>query len=169
MAYLVSFSQIFCNIEQTSSLYNLLKSEFDKLKLGTLSLPIHFPGTNYYKGLKVNIVHYFDIVVLSVVKKMSSDLQVMFVFFQSSKNILKIVSKIIEERRVSSAPPHKDQLNELLGIIDSKYQLSDEDVINQIITLLYSGYETVSTTTMMVLKYMHDHPKALQQLRVSDN
>ncbi|KAL8120978.1 cytochrome P450 85A-like [Apium graveolens] len=135
MAYLVSFSQIFSNIEPSSSLYNVLKSEFDKLTLGTLSLPIHFPGTNYYKGLK------------------------------SSKNILRIVSKIIEERRVASAPPLKDQLNELLGIIDSKYELSDEDVINQIITLLYSGYETVSTTTMMVLKYLHDHPKALQELR----
>lgn len=79
---------------------------------------------------------------------------------------MKYVSKIIEGRRVASVPPHKDQLNELLGIIDSKYQLSDEDVINQIFTLLYSGYETVSTTTMMVLKYLHDHPKALQELRV---
>lgn len=76
------------------------------------------------------------------------------------------MSKIIEERRVASVLPHQDQLNKLLGIIDSKYQLSDEDVINQIITLLYSGYETVSTTTMMVLKYLHDHPKALEELRV---
>ncbi|KAL1808354.1 hypothetical protein ACET3Z_025344 [Daucus carota] len=135
MAYLVSFSQIFCNIEPGTSLYNVLKSEFDKLTLGTLSLPINLPGTNYYKGL------------------------------MSSKNIMKYVSKIIEGRRVASVPPHKDQLNELLGIIDSKYQLSDEDVINQIFTLLYSGYETVSTTTMMVLKYLHDHPKALQELR----
>ena len=47
---------------------------------------------------------------------------------------MKYVSKIIEGRRVASVPPHKDQLNELLGIIDSKYQLSDEDVINQIFT-----------------------------------
>ena len=68
MAYLVSFSQIFCNIEPGTSLYNVLKSEFDKLTLGTLSLPINLPGTNYYKGLMVNI-YDLDIVVMSVVKK----------------------------------------------------------------------------------------------------
>jgi cytochrome P450 len=37
---------------------------------------------------------------------------------------------------------------------------------DQVFTLLYSGYETVSITTMMAIKYLHDHPKALQELRV---
>nr|GMC61081.1 cytochrome P450 85A1-like [Ipomoea batatas] len=35
----------------------------------------------------------------------------------------------------------------------------------KIITILYSGYETLSKTSMMCLKYLHDHPKALQHLR----
>lgn len=64
MAYFVSFSQIF-NIQSTSSAYGLLKSEFNKLTLGTLSLPICIPGTNYYQGLKVNVIKYFEIFVLS--------------------------------------------------------------------------------------------------------
>lgn len=50
---------------------------------------------------------------------------------------------------------------------ENKYKLNDEEIIDQIITLLYSGYETVSTTSMMAVKFLHDHPKVLQQLRVS--
>ncbi|OWM64503.1 hypothetical protein CDL15_Pgr020470 [Punica granatum] len=33
------------------------------------------------------------------------------------------------------------------------------------ITILNSRYETVSTTSMMTVKYLHDHPEALRQLR----
>jgi len=50
---------------------------------------------------------------------------------------------------------------------ENKYKLKDEEIIDQIITVLYSGYETVSTTSMMAVKFLHDHPKVLQQLRVS--
>ena len=39
---------------------------------------------------------------------------------------------------------------------------------DQIITILYSGYETVSTTSMMAVKYLHDHPRVLEELRVSE-
>ncbi|KAF4396230.1 hypothetical protein F8388_019776 [Cannabis sativa] len=47
-----------------------------------------------------------------------------------------------------------------------EYKLSDDEIIDQIITILYSGYETVSTTSMMAVKYLHDHPKVLEELRL---
>lgn len=50
---------------------------------------------------------------------------------------------------------------------ENKYKLSDEEMIDLIITILYSGYETISTTSMMAVKYLHDHPKVLEELRVS--
>lgn len=49
----------------------------------------------------------------------------------------------------------------------SRYKLTDEEIIDLVITVMYSGYETVSTTSMMAVKYLHDHPKALEELRVS--
>lgn len=58
----------------------------------------------------------------------------------------------------------------MLGLLvgeENKYKLSDEEMIDLIITILYSGYETVSTTSMMAVKYLHDHPKVLEELRVS--
>lgn len=57
-------------------------------------------------------------------------------------------------------------LEDLLRNGDSKYELGDEEILDQIITILYSGYETVSTTSMMAIKYLHDHPRVLQELRV---
>lgn len=49
---------------------------------------------------------------------------------------------------------------------DAKNALNDEENIDQIITILNSGYETVSTTSMMAIKYLHDNQEALQELRV---
>ncbi|KAF8389911.1 hypothetical protein HHK36_024430 [Tetracentron sinense] len=132
MALLSSLKQI-AGID-SGSLCEAFKPEFYKLVLGTLSLPINIPGTNYRRG------------------------------FQGRKNIVSILRQIIEERRASPKTQH-DMLGGLLRTEDSRYKLSDEEIIDQIITILYSGYETVSTTSMMAVKYLHDHPRALQELR----
>jgi len=85
---------------------------------------------------------------------------------QARKNIVSILSQLIKERRASNEI-HKDMLGFLMEREENKYKLSDEEIIDQVITLMYSGYETVSTTSMMAVKYLHDHPKALEELRVS--
>ncbi|KAF3444909.1 hypothetical protein FNV43_RR14602 [Rhamnella rubrinervis] len=110
------------------------KPEFFKLVLGTLSLPIDLPGTNYRNGL------------------------------QARKNIVSMLRKLIEERRASKED-HQDMLSCLMRNEENRYKLTDEEIIDQIITILYSGYETVSTTSMMAVKYLHDHPRVLQELR----
>ncbi|KAJ8645268.1 hypothetical protein MRB53_007016 [Persea americana] len=109
--------------------------EFYKLVLGTLSLPIDLPGTNYRRAI------------------------------QARKKILIILKEIIEERRASKSNQN-DMLDSLLRIDESsKLNLTDQQIIDLIITLLYSGYETVSTTSMMVVKYLHDHPRVQEELR----
>lgn len=56
MAFLISFEQI---VEgELGSSCEVLKPEFDKLLLGTISLPLNIPGTNYYQGLQVHIKIY---------------------------------------------------------------------------------------------------------------
>ncbi|OMO93507.1 Cytochrome P450, partial [Corchorus capsularis] len=132
MALSISFNLIVG--KESTSLYEIFKPEFDKLFIGSLSLPINIPGANYHQG------------------------------FQGRKKIVKMLKQIMEERR-ASAIPHDDMLHRLLYSEDSKYNLTDEEIIDQVITILYSGYETVSTTSMMAIKYLHDHPQALQELR----
>jgi len=72
----------------------------------------------------------------------------------------------MEERR-ASRETHQDMLGFLMREDENRYKLTDEEIIDQTIAVLYSGYETVSTTTMMAIKYLHDHPRVLQELRVS--
>ena len=73
---------------------------------------------------------------------------------------------IIEQRRISRCS-YNDILDQLLKIDpSSKVKLDDEQIIDLMIALIYSGYETVSTTSMMAVKYIHDHPRVLDELRV---
>ncbi|XP_026659290.1 cytochrome P450 85A1-like isoform X2 [Phoenix dactylifera] len=116
-------------------LANELKSEIMNLVLGTLSLPIKFPGTNYRRGI------------------------------QARRKIVSILEKLIEERIASPS-----FLNYMLDSLlrnddDAKGKLSDDQIIDLIITLVYSGFETVSTTSMMAVKYLSEHPRALEELR----
>ncbi|GAB2216480.1 hypothetical protein Droror1_Dr00024254 [Drosera rotundifolia] len=131
IAFLSALKQI-AGIESTKIAYEFMP-EFFKLVLGTLSLPIDLPGTNYRNGL------------------------------EARKKIVEILRKLIEERRASSNE-EEDMLACLLRDEENKHKLNDEEIIDLIITLLYSGYETVSTTSMMAVKYLHDHPRALEEL-----
>ncbi|PNY18137.1 cytochrome p450 85a-like protein [Trifolium pratense] len=132
MAFLSSLKQI-AGME-SSSISQPFMTEFFKLVIGTLSLPINLPGTNYHNGLKAR------------------------------KSIISILSKILEERRES-----KDNYEDMLGCLmkgnDDRCKLNDEELIDLIITIMYSGYETISTTSMMAVKYLHDHPKVLEEMR----
>jgi brassinosteroid-6-oxidase 1 len=87
---------------------------------------------------------------------------------QARKNILSMLSQLIEKRRASQET-HQDMLGCLMRSDENRHKLTDAEIIDQIITILYSGYETVSTTTMMAIKYLHDHPRVLQELRVCYN
>ncbi|EEF36429.1 cytochrome P450, putative [Ricinus communis] len=132
MALLSSLKQIAG--PDSSSISQAFMPEFFKLVLGTLSLPIDLPGTNYRNG------------------------------FQARQNIVSLLRQLIEERRASKET-HKDMLGCLMKTDENRYKLNDDEIIDQIITILYSGYETVSTTSMMAIKYLHDHPQILQELR----
>ncbi|KAI5665752.1 hypothetical protein M9H77_15605 [Catharanthus roseus] len=132
MAFLSSLKQIAGS--ESGSIAQEFMPEFFKLVLGTLSLPINFPNTNYRRG------------------------------FQARKHIVSLLRKLIEDRRTSQET-YDDMLGFLMNNEENKYKLTDDEMIDLIITILYSGYETVSTTSMMAIKYLYDHPKVLEEVR----
>ncbi|XP_010552428.1 PREDICTED: cytochrome P450 85A2-like [Tarenaya hassleriana] len=132
MAFLSSLSQIADTLSKP--VVEEFTSEFFKLVLGTLSVPINLPGSNYRCGI------------------------------QARKNIDRLLKELMQERR-ASGETFTDILGYLMKEEDNRYPLSDEEIRDQVITILYSGYETVSTTSMMALKYLHDHPEALEEIR----
>ncbi|ERN17869.1 hypothetical protein AMTRI_Chr10g226630 [Amborella trichopoda] len=121
---------------QPGQMTKVLEPEFHKLIEGIISLPINLPGTNYHKG------------------------------FQGRQRILSFLRKFVEDRRAFKET-HTDMLDALLRNEEdpSKFQISDDQIFDLLLAILYAGYETVSTTSMMAVKYLYDHPKALQKLR----
>ncbi|EMS53012.1 Cytochrome P450 85A1 [Triticum urartu] len=117
-------------------LSDALKTELCSLVLGTISLPINLPGTSYYQG------------------------------FQARTKLVSMLEQMIAERR-SSGDAQDDMLDALLrsGDDGTREKLTDEQIIDLLIALIYSGYETMSTTSMMAVKYLSDHPRALDELR----
>ncbi|XP_061340195.1 cytochrome P450 85A-like [Gastrolobium bilobum] len=83
---------------------------------------------------------------------------------QTRKKVVATLKEVLAKRK-SSLDTHADILDQLMRNEDFKYRLNDEEIIDQIITFLYSGYETVSTTTMMAVKYLHDNPRVLEKVR----
>lgn len=78
-----------------------------------------------------------------------------------------LLKEILEKRKASPADEHDDILNHILRFDDnSNSQLTEEQIIDLLITIIYSGFETVSTTSMMCVKYLSDNPAALQELSV---
>eukprot|EP00252_Welwitschia_mirabilis_P024996 TRINITY_DN7651_c0_g1_i4.p1 TRINITY_DN7651_c0_g1~~TRINITY_DN7651_c0_g1_i4.p1 ORF type:complete len:243 (+),score=25.34 TRINITY_DN7651_c0_g1_i4:127-855(+) len=73
--------------------------------------------------------------------------------------------------RLSSKKVYNDMIGCLLkeqgGDAESlEYsKLTEEQIMDLAIAIINAGHETVSTTTMMALKYLHDHPEALTHLR----
>lgn len=136
MALLSSLNQI-AEETETHFSYRDFKAHFFNLVLGTLSLPIHLPATNYTRGL------------------------------HARNQIVTMLTHLITHRRRTMN--HEHHPDDMLASLLRQPKLDDHDIIDQIITILYSGYETVSTTSMMALKFLHDHPNALQHLRVSSS
>ncbi|XP_058210649.1 cytochrome P450 85A-like isoform X2 [Rhododendron vialii] len=70
----------------------------------------------------------------------------------------------MEERR-NSLTKNYDMLDYLLKEEDPRYKLNDEEILDQVVMILYLGFETVSTPSMMAIMYLDDHPSALQEIR----
>ncbi|KAF3774484.1 Cytochrome P450 85A1 [Nymphaea thermarum] len=112
--------------------------EFHKLVKGTLSMPINLPCTNYRRALQAKV------------------------------KIFELLGKIVEERRKPGAEAAgNDILSSIVSKDDkkTKLRLTDDQIVGLLISIIYAGYETVSTTMMMAVKYLHDNPKALRDIK----
>ncbi|XP_020209759.1 cytochrome P450 85A, partial [Cajanus cajan] len=109
MSFFISLKAVVEN--EPNSFLESFKATFDKMAIATISLPIKFPGTNYYRGLKAR------------------------------EKAIPMLKELLAKRRASSAT-HGDILDQLMRTENGGHKLDDDEIIEQIITILYSGYET---------------------------
>ena len=86
---------------------------------------------------------------------------------EERKNILRMLIEVLKERK-KSMDIHNDMIAMFLNHKEEEHGLSvdlkliEEQILDLLISLINAGYETVSTTTMMPLKYLHDYLEALR-------
>ncbi|XP_043709535.1 cytochrome P450 90B1-like [Telopea speciosissima] len=114
-----------------------LKREYITFMKGVVSAPLNFPGTAYWKAL------------------------------QSRTTILKVIERKMEERI-----PKRNDFDEcerveddLLGWVLKNSNLSTEQILDLILSLLFAGHETSSVAISLAIYFLQGCPKAVEQLR----
>ncbi|KAA8547360.1 hypothetical protein F0562_003776 [Nyssa sinensis] len=113
-----------------------LKKEYITFMKGVVSAPLNFPGTAYRKAL------------------------------QSRSIILKFIEQRMEER-VGKMREGRDNLEEddLLGWVLKHSDLSKEQILDLVLSLLFAGHETSSIAIALAIYFLQGCPSAVQQLR----
>lgn len=113
-----------------------LKKEYVTFMKGVVSAPLNFPGTAYRKALK------------------------------SRSTILNFIEGKMEER-VKRIKEGNETLEEddLLNWVLKHSNLSTEQILDLILSLLFAGHETSSVAIALAIYFLPGCPRAIQQLR----
>uniref|UniRef100_A0A453QSL1 Cytochrome P450 87A3 n=1 Tax=Aegilops tauschii subsp. strangulata TaxID=200361 RepID=A0A453QSL1_AEGTS len=121
----------------SSSSDGKLWKQFDAFTRGLIAFPIYVPGTAFYKCM------------------------------QGRKNVMKILTKMLDERKRASRQDSVDFLDLLLDDLKKEKLLRNEKIaLDLLFLLLFAGFETTSSGITAALKFLTDDPKALQELIV---
>lgn len=112
-----------------------LKKNYMILDQGYNSLPINITGSLYNKAL------------------------------QARRNLQKIIGEIMKERR-REVMVEKDLLGRLLNYKDDNgQQLTDDQVADNIIGVMFAAQDTTASVLTWVMKYLHEDPKLFQAVK----
>ncbi|CAI8609155.1 unnamed protein product [Vicia faba] len=113
-----------------------LKKEYVSFMKGVVSAPLNLPGTAYRKALK------------------------------SRNSILKFIERKMEERMKRMQEGKKGlEENDLLNWVLKHSNLSTEQILDLILSLLFAGHETSSVAISLAIYFLPGCPQAMQQLR----
>ncbi|KAJ4757247.1 cytochrome P450 family protein [Rhynchospora pubera] len=129
--------KLVASTEGNIALTKELEEAMHQVSLSFFTVAINLPGTTYNKGLKAR------------------------------RKLVQMLGKLVEERRASKCSRSNDILDTILKNSEDTNCViqTDEQIIDQIIAFVLSGYETASIVLMMAVKYLHDHPLAQDELR----
>ncbi|KAJ4714423.1 Cytochrome P450 [Melia azedarach] len=113
-----------------------LKKEYVTFMKGVVSPPLNLPGSAYRKALK------------------------------SRSIILKFIERKMEERVRKMKEGEKDtEQDDLLGWVLKHSNLSTEQILDLVLSLLFAGHETSSVAIALSIYFLQGCPEAIQQLK----
>ena len=90
-----------------------------------------------------------------------------YIIFQSRFTILKFIEKKMEERSQNMKEGNEGWDNDdLLGYVLRNSNLTSEQILDLILSMLFAGHETSSVAISLALHFLPGCPRAVQQLRV---
>lgn len=93
----------------------------------------------------------------------------MFCFWQSRSTILKFIERKMEERiKKTKEGKENPEEDDLLEWVLKHSNLSTEQILDLILSLLFAGHETSSVAIALAIYFLPGCPTAIQQLRVSN-
>ncbi|XP_042443464.1 cytochrome P450 90B2-like isoform X2 [Zingiber officinale] len=113
-----------------------LRLEYISFMKGVISAPLKFPGTPYWKALK------------------------------SRSNILNVIEQKMQERWQEMREQEGDEeVDDLLGWCLKHSNLSKEQTLDLLLSLLFAGHETSSVALASAIFFLESCPEAVQELR----
>ncbi|CAN6307400.1 unnamed protein product [Urochloa humidicola] len=113
-----------------------LRLEYITFMKGVVSAPLNFPGTAYWKALK------------------------------SRASILGVIEKKMEDRLEKMSKENSSvEEDDLLGWALKQSNLSKEQILDLLLSLLFAGHETSSMALALTIFFLEGCPKAVQELR----
>ncbi|XP_074591709.1 steroid (22S)-hydroxylase-like [Curcuma longa] len=113
-----------------------LRLEYITFMKGVISAPLNFPGTPYWKALK------------------------------SRSNILNVIEQKMQERVQEMRDQERDEeVDDLLSWCLKHSNLSKEQTLDLLLSLLFAGHETSSVALASAIFFLESCPKAVQELQ----
>uniref|UniRef100_A0ACD5YPJ3 Uncharacterized protein n=1 Tax=Avena sativa TaxID=4498 RepID=A0ACD5YPJ3_AVESA len=123
------------NYDESSSPEGKLWMQFDAFLQGLLAFPLYIPGSAFYKCM------------------------------QGRKNVMKILRKLLDERKKAPHQKSGDFLDLLIDDLkEEKHLMNEKFALDLLFALLFAGFETTSSGITVALRFLTDNPKALQEL-----
>ncbi|KAL8170901.1 hypothetical protein V2J09_022705 [Rumex salicifolius] len=135
--------QLFTSTEDLGFI-SRLSAQFKVLLKGVIAIPLNFPGTRFYSAMRAADAIRRELRVF--VKQRRKDL---------------------EEKRAS---PGQDLLSHLLVTCDENGKfMTEEDIINNILLLLFAGHDTSCSVITILIKYLGELPHVYDQVLKEQN
>ncbi|KAK9274410.1 hypothetical protein L1049_019224 [Liquidambar formosana] len=130
--------RLFMSIEDPEHI-SKLAALFNVFLKGVIGIPLNFPGTRFYSAMRA----------ASAIRK---ELQ----------GIARQKRVALEHKAVS---PSQDLLSHLLATADENGRfMSEEEIINNLLTLLFAGHDTSSSVITMLMKYLEELPQVYEKV-----
>ncbi|KAF7040694.1 hypothetical protein CFC21_050580 [Triticum aestivum] len=112
-----------------------LRLEYVTFMKGVVSAPLKFPGTAYWKALK------------------------------SRATIVGVIERKMEERLEQMNEDSSTEADDLLGWALKHSNLSKEQILDLLLSLIFAGHETSSVALALAIFFLEGCPKAVKELR----